>query len=133
MRLIRFGILLALTVLTGCGSTAVAVDGSYEPSCTAFAGESISLRDGLYSWNKYTDARRIGPNGEVTDPYPDFPKTGAYGRDGTVIRLLDDNGVAMATWYLHEHQGRLALLNQDQQDAWSADGSYPDCMLVMAL
>lgn len=132
MSLIRVGTLLAMFVLTGCGSTAIAVGGSYEPSCTAFAGESISLRDGLYSWNKFTDARRIGPNGEVTDPYPDFPKTGAYERDGTLIRLLDDGDAVLGTWHLHEHEGRLALLNQDQQDAWAADGSYPDCMLVMA-
>ena len=133
MSLIRVGILIALIVLTGCGSTAIAVDGSYEPSCTAFAGESISLRDGLYSWNKFTDARRVGPNGEVTDPYPDFPKTGRFDRDGEVIRMLDDGGSVLATWYLHQHQGRQALLNQDQQDAWSAGGAYPDCMLVLAL
>ena len=123
----RLCLLALFVVLTGCR----AIEGTYSPSCVAFAGDSISLREGQYSWNKFTDERRIGPDGKVVDPYPDYPKTGAYELDGDGVRLLEDGGGVLATWYIHEEDGRLILLSQSQQDVWSSEGVYPNCPLAL--
>ncbi len=131
MRTLRSLLLVALLVLTACRSVDEPIEGSFVPACTAFAGDRMTLREGKYSWNKFTDVRRLGPNGEPVDPYPDFPKVGDFEVDDNAVRLLEADGAVLGTWYLHMRDDQFLLLNQDQQDAWSADGSFPNCPLVL--
>ncbi len=131
MSFLRLTASAALLLLLGCRTADVPLEGSFAPACTAFAGDRMSLREGQYSWNKFTDERRLGPDGEPVDPYPDFPKIGDFEIDGDAVRLLEPGGSVLATWYLHDREGQLLLLNQSQQDAWSAGGTYPDCPLAL--
>ncbi len=131
MRFFRLSVVLALLALIGCRTGGEPLEGSFVPACTAFAGDRMSFREGQYSWNKFTDERRIGPDGEPVDPYPDFPKTGDFELDGDAVRLLQEDGSVLASWYPHDRAGQLLLLNQSQQDAWSASGTYPDCPLAL--
>ncbi|MEM9209012.1 MAG: hypothetical protein AAGA61_07190 [Pseudomonadota bacterium] len=131
MTVLRMLVVLAVLVSSGCRTTDEPVEGSFVPGCTAFAGDRISLREGQYSWNKFTDERRLGATGEPVDPYPDFPKVGDYEVDGNAVRLLDNAGGVLGTWYVHLREEQILLLSQAQEEAWSADGGFPDCPLVL--
>jgi len=124
----RAAMLAGLVVLlAGCRD----IEGEYLPGCTAFAGSRIELADGRYSWDRFTDARRIDADGNVVDPYPNFPKTGAYERDGPAVRLLDADGGQAGIWFLHRTDDGLLLLDEAQQKAWEQEGGFPDCPLML--
>ena len=131
MNVLRSLVLVALLTSVGCRTVDRRLEGSFAPACTAFAGDSMSFREGYYSWNKFTDQRRIGPDGEPVDPFPDFPKVGEFEIDGDAVRLYVEDGSLLGTWHLHDREGQVLLLNQSQQDAWSTDGMYPDCPLAL--
>ena len=131
MSFLRISVFIASLILIGCRTVDEPLEGSFAPACTAFAGDRMSLREGQYSWNKFTDEIRLGADGEPVDPYPDFPKTGAFEVEGNAVRLLDEGGSLFGTWYLHNREDQVLLLNQSQQDAWSTSGTYPDCPLAL--
>ena len=112
--------------LAGCRSP----DGRYLPDCRAYAGDELELAAGRYEWNRFTDMRRVDEAGNVVDPNPGFPKSGVFERTNGMLRLLDDGGSVIATWHAQERAGRLYLLTDAQQSAWSASGAWPDCPLV---
>jgi len=119
-------LLVAILAIAGCRD----FEGDYAPGCQAYAGSRIQLADGNYVWERFTDARRVDAEGNVIDPYPGYPKRGRYERSGPAFRLLDADGETLATYHLHESDSGLLLLTAEQQAAWEADGSYPDCPLT---
>ncbi len=131
MNFLRLLVFVALLTSVGCRTIDRRLEGSFAPACTAFAGDRMSFREGQYSWNKFTDERRIGPDGEPVDPYPDYPKVGEFEIVGDGVRLYVADGSVLGTWYLHDREDHVLLLNQSQQDAWSTTGTYPDCPLAL--
>lgn len=125
-RWVAFVFAIAAAGLAGCRSA----DGEYLPDCRAFAGDELTLAAGRYEWDRFTDMRRADEAGNVVDPNPGFPKTGAYEQANGTLRLLDEGGSVIATWHAQERGGRLYLLNDTQQAAWSDSGTWPDCPLV---
>lgn len=117
--------LLIVSSLAGCR----AIEGDFAPGCMAYAGDRISLHDGRFSWDRFTDARRVDDDGQTVDPFPDFPKTGAYTLSDNRVDL-ESGGELLASWYLHEDGSRMLLLSADQEAAWAASGQYPECPLV---
>lgn len=122
----RLTLLLLAVVVTGCQS----IEGRYEPGCAAFAGDRVVLDGGRYTWDRFTDARRVDAAGNVIDPYPDFPKTGPYAIDGKVLRLLDRGEETIATFHLHGDGNDILLLTVEEHDAVSGGAAYPDCALT---
>lgn len=118
-------VVLVVSSVAGCR----AIEGDFAPGCAAYAGDRISLHNGRFSWDRFTDARRLDTDGQPVDPFPEFPKTGSYTLSGNRVDLESD-GEVLASWYLHEDGERLLLLSADQQSDWEASGRYPDCPLV---
>ena len=118
--------LLIFFALSGCR----AIEGDFSPGCLAFAGDRVSLHDGRFSWDRFTDARRVDDAGRTVDPFPDFPKTGPYTMTDNRVDLQSESGELLASWYLHEDNGRMLLLSAEQEAAWTASGRYPECPLV---
>lgn len=112
--------------LAGCRSA----DGEYLPDCQAFAGDELKIAAGRYEWDRFTDMRRVDEAGNVVDPNPGFPKSGAYRQANGTIELLGEDGSVIATWHAQERNGRFYLLTEAQQLAWSDSGTWPDCPLV---
>ena len=118
-------VVLVMSSVMGCR----AIEGDFSPGCAVYAGDRVSLHDGRFSWDRFTDARRVDTDGQPVDPFPDFPKTGSYTLSGNRVDL-ESGGEVIASWYLHEDGDRLLLLSADQQAAWEASGQYPECPLV---
>ena len=120
-------LLAAGSLLCGCATPV-----SYAPGCLAYAGDRITIGGQRYTWDKFTDVRRIDEAGEVIDPFPGYPRQGRVERDGRVLRFLDESGALLAVRHLHEAGGKTYLLTPE---AWRevAAGAAPDpCALVAA-
>ena len=121
-------ILLAIAALAGC----VSHDGTYEPSCVAFAGDQITLADGSFVWEKFTDEVVINDSGEVVERFPGYPLRGSYRINGQIVRMTQGDGTAMENMYLHRHEGQRYLYTAEQFEQWQATGKTAECALVLA-
>ena len=120
---------LVLFTLAGCQQ----LDGDWAPACDAFAGDRLSFSASRYTWDKFTDARRVDSEGEVIDPFPDYPKSGFFEQDGAAIVLLDDSADEIARFYIHESDGVTHMLTAAEQASYTVDGSFPDCTLQQTI
>lgn len=118
-------LLLALLGLSGCRQ----LDGAFEPSCIAFAGERVTFASGRFEWDRFTDERRLDDDGNVVDPFPDYPKSGDYRLDGNRVEFFTDDGERLATRYLLERDDGLYLLEAEQREAVSKGRPLPECAL----
>lgn len=123
------GIATLAIAASSCGVMGGGLSGSFEPACIAYAGETISLDDGRFEWDKFTDAISIGEDGEPIDPYPGFPKTGRYDRDGEKITWYADDKASLDARYLLEHRNRTYLLTWEQNEAVLNGEDMPTCAL----
>ena len=117
-------LLIAIT-MSGCQS----IEGYYAPDCIAYEGETIELKGGTYTWNKFTDTRRVNDAGEIVDPFPGFPKTGRYMLSGAQLDLLADGEDESLTYYLLTIDGESYLLTAAEQGRYLIDGVIADCAL----
>ena len=125
MRRVVCGLSL-LVLLTACRS----IDGSWSMTCKAFAGDRLSFEEGRYTWDKFTDARRVDDQGGAVDPFPGFPRTGPFTRDDDVIVLMDDgDGSEVARFYLHRRDGVVLLLSAEEHEGVMRGEAFPDCPL----
>lgn len=106
-------------------------EGSYEPACIAFAGDRIELRDGRFSWQRFTDQRTLDDAGNVVNPFPGFPKTGSYRISSGRLELVTDDDVRLDDWFIVESAGSRYLLNAKQHRAFVDGGKLPDCALEL--
>lgn len=125
MTAIRCLLLAALVLLAGCRD----VEGVYEPSCIAFAGETITLREGRYEWDRFTDERRLAEDGSVIDPYPDFPRNGNYRVDDQRVELSPAEGGPVESRFLVARDGDLYLVDAPTRDRLEQGEALPDCAL----
>jgi hypothetical protein len=123
-RLITTALLLGL--LTGCKS----VDGTYYPGCMAFEGSKISLEDGRYVWEKFTDQVAVDDEGKVINRFPEYPKQGMYRIDGQTLVMSSDNGEPDVTLHIHQRDGSYLLLTASQNTMFEQTGRYDDCVLT---
>lgn len=121
---------IALLCAASCLAACKSLYGTYTPACMAYAGDSIELQGGRYTWDKFTDQVMLGPDGKVTDQFPGYPADGSYNLDGDILVLTSDTGDAVAEFHLRESEGRLYLLTDEQNRDWRDSGRYPDCVLV---
>ena len=118
----------AAAMVTGC----VTHEGRYEPGCTAYAGSTITLSGGSFVWDRFTDQIEIGDDGRPVDPYPDYPRRGAYRLEGRTVVMTADGGERMENHYLHRRDDAFLLLTAAEHAAWESSGTYPDCPLTRA-
>lgn len=123
----------ALLLLVCCLAGCKAVDGRYEPGCMAYAGSTILLSDGTFSWDKFTDAVNLDENGNVIDAFPNYPKRGTYRIDEPKVVLTFESDGSVTTLHMNRNDdGRVALLTDEQQAAWATSGRLDECALTRA-
>jgi hypothetical protein len=63
---------LVATLLSAC----VSHEGTYSPGCIAYVGSNITLSDGQFVWEKFTDEVVVNDDGEIVDQFPGYPLRG---------------------------------------------------------
>jgi len=120
-------ITLAVLLLAACNS----YEGTYSPSCVAFAGSNIVLTNGRFTWEKFTDAVVVDDEGNVVNQFPGYPMQGSYRIEGRTVHMKATSGEPLADMYLHEHNDRQFLLTEEQSKAWNDTGEIAQCALVL--
>ena len=117
---------IALTLLlAACASH----EGLYEPACIAYEGDRIELKDGRFEWHRFTDERVVESDGTVANPFPDFPKTGAYRISSGRLELITDKDLRLDDWFAVVHAKQRYLLTAGQHDTFLKSARLPDCAL----
>jgi hypothetical protein len=130
MRFKQPPLLLILAVGAGC-ATSPDIAGTYAPSCVAFEGDTITLSDGTFTWDKFTDEVTVDDAGNTVDPFPGFPVRGTYSIEGAVVHLETAVGELAARLHLVQRPGQVYLLTAGEFAAWQQDGTVPDCALLL--
>lgn len=118
---------VAALLIAACANS----NGTYAPSCVALAGDRISLHDGRFEWDKFTDEVRVDANGNAIDPFPGYPVSGSFTRDGDTLHLTPDSELSLPDLHLVESDGRRFLLAPAAMDEWRNSGRIADCSLVL--
>ena len=127
MQLRNYATGIMLFVFAGCASH----QGEYAPDCMAFAGDTVSLAGDEFVWQRFTDQVKVDANGDVIDPYPDYPKRGRYSLEGDIVRLRTESGEDMDNLYLRRIDGSYRLLTAEQNGDWERTGRYDQCVLTL--
>jgi len=114
-------------MISGC----VSHEGTYSPDCIAYAGSNISLSDGQFVWEKFTDEVIVDDDGEIVNQFPGYPMRGSYRIEGQTVYMESDAGEPIDKMYLHRRDNRQYLLSADQFEAWEDTGMYADCALML--
>lgn len=117
---------LIVSVSFGCATH----EGIYSPGCIAYAGSTIRLSEGQFTWEKFTDEVSVDDDGAVINPFPGYPLHGSYRIDGQTVYMESDAGQVMDNLYLHEHGRRYYLLTSKQRDAAEKTGNFDECALT---
>lgn len=105
------------------------LEGEFGPSCIAFAGDRVTFANGRFEWDRFTDERRVDDDGNMLDPFPDYPRHGDFRVERNRVEFVPDDGERLAPRYLLERDGTLYLLERAQYEKVLAGGSLPDCAL----
>lgn len=131
MRKKIIGSITLASTATACGVLNQGMSGTFEPACIAHAGDRIVLADGRFEWDKFTDAIEIDDDGNRIDPFPGFPKTGSFDKDGDKLTWSADDGAPLDSRYLVEYRGETYLLTWDQSEAFGDGEPFPACALKL--
>ena len=118
---------LTAAILVGC----VSHEGTYSPGCIAYAGSTISLSDGQFVWEKFTDSVVVDDDGEIINQFPGFPMRGRYRIDGQTLYMESNDGDSLEEMFLHRRDNRQYLLTAEQFEAWETTGKHADCALLL--
>ena len=118
---------LIAVLLFGCASH----DGTYSPGCIVFAGDTISLRDGQFAWDKFTDSIELDDEGNAINQFPGYPMQGSYRIDGKVLMMEPASGEALEDMYIQQHDGRHYLLTGSQFETRENTGEHDNCALLL--
>jgi hypothetical protein len=122
-----YPLLLLSVFFAGC----LPHEGTYAPGCMAYAGDKITLSDGSFVWEKFTDAVVVDDDGNVVNQFPGFPSQGRYQIDGQIVQMNTTAGDALDNMYLQESGGKRYLLTEDEFAAWEQTGKREDCTLQL--
>ena len=120
-------ITLAVFLLAACKP----YEGTYSPSCVAFAGDTIQLSDGQFVWEKFTDAVQVDEDGNVLNQFPGYPMRGTYSISGETVTMETASGEALDSMYLHQDEGLYYLLSGEQLKEYKATGKHSECTLIL--
>ena len=123
--------LVTITLLTALLSACPSHEGTYSPGCIAYAGSNITLSDGQFAWEKFTDALVVDDDGNVVNQFPGYPMRGSYRTDGQTAYLEPDRGGPVQRMYLHRHRNSYYLLTADEFELWEKTGNIADCTLQL--
>ena len=104
-------------------------DGVYEPACTAYEGDRLTLENGRFEWQRFTDERVVDDAGDVVPPFPGFPKTGTFRVSNERVQLLTDDDDRLEDWFIVASAGQRYLLSAKQHNAFLDGGTLPECAL----
>lgn len=121
----RLSFIAFVSLLAACAGH----EGVYEPACTAFEGDTLTLEGGRFEWRRFTDERAVNQAGEVIAPFPGFPKSGTYRLSNGRLELVSDDNVQLPDWFAVDSDGQHYLLDAKQHKAFLASGGLPDCPL----
>ena len=124
---IRHIIILASVLLAACKTPA----GTFEPACEAFAGDRITLRQSGFIWEKFTDVRQVDDDGNLIAPFPGFPKQGRVDRQGAELNMIATDGAVLPTMWLHETDGQVFLLTEQQRAELEGGQPMDECALKL--
>jgi hypothetical protein len=115
-----------LTFLAGCAS----IDGTYTPGCLSHAGNSITLKDGRFVWDKFTDQVLVNDRGEVVDQFPDYPVRGRYSIEGDTLHFDSYTGETLPAMHVRRDGDKPLLLTDEQLKGWPHDENLTRCALI---
>lgn len=119
-------VLVHATLSIGC----VSHEGTYSPDCIAYEGNNISLDNGRFVWEKFTDQVLVDEDGKVVNQFPEYPKQGSYRIEGHTVYMQSDSGEMLETMYLHQRDNNYYLLTREQFEAFERAGRHADCPLM---
>ncbi len=120
-------IVVLSVLLFGCA----AHDGTYTPDCIAYEGSSISLSDGRFVWEKFSDSVAVDDIGRVIKQYPAYPLRGSFRIDGQTLFLTTTAGESLSRLYFQQHNERQYLLTTEQFEMWKISHKFDTCALVL--
>jgi len=120
-------IVLLAPLLTAC----VSHDGVYSPGCVAYAGSKITLSDGEFVWEKFTDEVVVNDAGETVDRFPGYPLRGTYRIHGQRVLMASSDGEAMEDMYLHRQGDNAYLYTTQQFEHLQSSGKTAECALQL--
>lgn len=123
--------IIALAALTALLSGCVSHDGTYSPGCIAYAGSKITLSDGEFVWEKFTDEVVVNDDGEVVNQFPGYPLRGTYRINGQIVLMQSPDGEAMENMYLHRADDNSYLYTVQQFEQLKSSGETADCALML--
>ena len=113
--------------LHGC----VSHDGTYTPSCIAYVGSNITLSNGEFIWEKFTDEVIVNDEGEVVDQFPGYPMHGTYSINGQTVLMKSADGEVTENMYLHRRDNHSYLYSAQQFEHWQSTGENAECPLML--
>ena len=114
-------------LLAGC----VSHEGTYAPSCIAYAGSNITLTAGEFVWDKFTDEVIVNDDGEVVDQFPGYPLRGTYRINGQIVLMTSGDGEVLERMYLQRRDADSYLYTAEQFEHWKTTGEHAKCALVL--
>ncbi|MEL6367222.1 MAG: hypothetical protein AAFQ16_04605 [Pseudomonadota bacterium] len=114
----------SFALLSGCASTV-----TYSPVCAAYSGDRIAVNGDRFTWDRFTDTRRVDNKGNEIDANPGYPRTGTIEIDDTMMRFVDESGAVVGTFVSFEDDGDRYLLTQEDHAAVAGGDAVPDCAL----
>ncbi len=115
----------SFVILCGCTS----IEGIYAPDCIAYEGDEIELHEGRFTWRRFTDQRTLDEQGHLVDPFPGYPRSGAYEYRDSVLVLTSDSDAAKTEFFLLEEKSGEYLLTASEKQRYDADDRIPECAL----
>ncbi len=123
-------LIAAAFTLTACNERDTSIQAIFAPGCIAFEGDRVEFDGERFIWDRFTDQIMIGPDGEPVDPFPAFPKTGAYRLQGDRVEFAPDDGSRIDNRYLDLSGEMPRLLTAGEFAALEAGESLPACVLT---
>jgi len=123
----NYSMILLTVLFAGCLSH----NGTYLPGCVAYAGDKITLDDGQFIWEKFTDAVVVGDDGEVVNQFPGYPLQGTYRIDGQLVRMKTLSGESLQTMHLQDSDEQRYLLTAGEFASWEQSGKRSECTLQL--
>jgi hypothetical protein len=123
--MLRTAIIVSALLFAACANH----EGLYEPACIAYEGDRMTLRDGRFEWQRFTDQRSVDDDGNIVNPFPGFPKTGTYDFVAGRLELVTNDGVRLDDWFVVVQDGQRYLLTNKQHIAILDGNERPECAL----
>lgn len=121
----RIPILILLAILGACANH----EGLYAPDCIAYEGDRVMLQGERFEWQKFTDQQQVGSDGKIIDPFPGYPKGGAFSLVDDRVEFRPDDGSVIDDYFIVQREDSHYLLTQNQHQELLVRGVMSQCPL----